>query len=48
MIIAPSVKDGKTFYRVRVIELTSRESADKLARSLEQEYGLPKLWVGKQ
>lgn len=48
VIIAPSVKDGKTFYRVRVIELTSRESADKLARSLEQEYGLPKLWVGKQ
>lgn len=48
VIIAPSEKDGKTFYRVRVIDLTSRESADKVARSLEKEYGLPKLWVGKQ
>jgi cell division septation protein DedD len=48
VIIAPSVKDGKTFYRVRVIDLTSRESADKVARSLEKEYGLPKLWIGKQ
>ena len=48
VIIAPSEKDGKTFYRVRVIDLTSRESADKVARSLEKEYGLPKLWIGKQ
>ncbi len=48
VIIAPTSKDGKTFYRVRVIDLTSRESADKVARSLEKEYGLPKLWIGKQ
>lgn len=48
VIIAPSSKDGKTFYRVRVINLTSRESADKVARSLEKEYDLSKLWVGKQ
>lgn len=48
VIIAPILKDGKTFYRVRVINLTNRESADKVARSLEQEFGLSKLWVGKQ
>lgn len=48
VIIAPSTKDGKTFYRVRVVDIGSRESADKIARSLEREYGLAKLWIGKQ
>ena len=41
-------KDGKTFYRVRVIDLPNRDSAEKIARQLEIQYGLSKLWIGKQ
>jgi cell division septation protein DedD len=48
VITAPSVRDGKTFYRVRVINLPSRTSAEKISRTLEREYGLPKLWIGQQ
>ena len=47
ILIATEV-NGKTLYRVRVVGLSGRESAEQIARSLEQEYKLPKLWVGKQ
>lgn len=45
--VSTASKDGKTFYRVRIIGLDSRENADKIARQLESQYGLSKLWVGK-
>ena len=45
--VSTASKDGKTFYRVRIVGLDSRESADKIARQLESQYGLSKLWVGK-
>lgn len=48
VITAPSEKNGKTYYRVRVVGLADRASAERVARALEKEYGLPKLWVGKQ
>ena len=48
VIIATGAKDGKTIYRVRVVELASKETADKVARQLAAEHGLPKLWVGRQ
>ncbi len=48
VVVTAGSKDGKTFYRVRVVELTSREAAEKIARQLESEYGLSKLWVGKR
>jgi cell division septation protein DedD len=41
-------KAGETFYRVRVVGLSSREQAEGVARRLEREYSLPKLWVGTQ
>jgi cell division protein FtsN len=41
-------KDGKTFYRVRVVELDNRDQAESIARQLEQEHQLSRLWVGKQ
>lgn len=47
VVVSTGEKDGKTFYRVRVIDLTSRELADSTARKLEQKYGLVKLWIGK-
>ena len=40
-------RDGKTFYRVRVIGLADKATAEGVARQLEREYGLGKLWVGK-
>jgi cell division septation protein DedD len=47
-VVTTGSKDGKTIYRVRVIGLANRESAQKLAGQLETQYGLSKLWVGQQ
>jgi cell division septation protein DedD len=47
-VVTTGSKDGKTIYRVRVIGLANRESAQKLAGQLESQYGLSKLWVGQQ
>jgi cell division septation protein DedD len=46
VVVTTGNKEGATVYRVRVIELANRESAEKIARQLEREHGLPKLWVG--
>ena len=46
-VVTTGTRDGKTFYRVRVIDLADKAAADKVARQLESEYGLGKLWVGK-
>ena len=48
VVVTTGNKGDATVYRVRVIGLTSRESAEKIARQLEREYGLTKLWVGRQ
>ena len=48
VIVAPSAKDGKTFYRVRVIGLGSKESAREVASKLEAEHHLSGLWVGQE
>jgi cell division septation protein DedD len=48
VVVTNGVKGGQTFYRVRVIALPSRASAEKVARQLEGEYGLSKLWIGQQ
>ncbi len=37
VIVMTGEKDGRTFYRVRVVELPSRSKADTVARSLEQK-----------
>ena len=47
-VVTTGSKDGKTVYRVRVIGLASRDSAQKVAAQLESQYGLSKLWVGQQ
>ena len=47
-VVTTGSKDGKTFYRVRVIDLPNRDIAEKIARQLEIQYGLSKLWIGKQ
>lgn len=47
VIVSAAQRDGDTFYRVRVVGLASDSQAQTVARKLEQEYGLPKLWVGR-
>jgi cell division septation protein DedD len=41
-------KKGTLFYRVRVLDLPSKEIAEKIARQLEQTHHLSPRWVGKQ
>ncbi len=48
VVVTTGSKDGRTFYRVRVVNLSSREDAEKIARQLEKEYSLDRLWVGRQ
>ncbi len=40
-------EDGK-LYRVRIVGLATRQQAEQLARQLEKEYDLERLWVGKR
>lgn len=47
VIVMAGEKDGRTFYRVRVVGLASRDAANATARALERKYGLDKLWVGE-
>lgn len=46
--VTDTERDGSTFYRVRVIDLASDSEAQAVARQLEQDYGLSKLWVGRE
>jgi cell division protein FtsN len=48
VVIAAGEKNGKTFYRVRVVGLKSEAEAKATAASLEREYNLSRLWVGRQ
>jgi cell division septation protein DedD len=47
VIVTTGDKDGRTFYRVRVVGLASQEAANATARALERKYGLDRLWVGE-
>lgn len=48
VIVVPGAKDGKTYYRVRVVGLDSKDSADLVARQLEAEQQVTRLWVGQE
>jgi len=48
VIMATSARDGITYYRVRVVGLPDKNTADSIARRLEGRYGLSKLWVGQE
>ena len=39
---------GRTLYRLRIVGLESREEAESMARKLEQDYDLDRLWIGKR
>ena len=48
VIVAPGSKDDKTFYRVRVVGLSDKGAADLVARQLEAEMQVSRLWVGQE
>jgi len=48
VIVVSGDKGSTHYFRVRVINLPSREIAEKIARQLEQTHNLPRLWIGKQ
>ncbi len=47
VVVTTGQSAGKTVYRVRVIDLADKNMANDVARALEQEYKLPRLWVGQ-
>ena len=48
VIVASAVKDGRTYYRVRVAGLADRAQAEKVSRELQAAHGVSALWVGKE
>ena len=48
VIVASAVKDGRTFYRVRVVGLADRAQAQKVAGELQAAHRVPPLWVGRE
>ena len=48
VIVSASTREGKTYYRVRVIGLANKSAAAQVARELETELTLDKLWVGHE
>jgi cell division septation protein DedD len=48
VVVTTATKGGETFYRVRVVGLASRDEAETVSRQLQDKYGVPKLWVGKE
>ena len=46
--VTETQRNGETLYRVRVAGLASESQAQTMARKLETDYGLPKLWVGRE
>ncbi len=48
VVAVPTVKNGDTYYRVRVVNLSNEAQARDVAQALAKQYKLPKLWVGQQ
>lgn len=46
-VMTTTTKNGRTFYRVRVVDLPDRAGAEQVAAELAAQHGLPKLWVGR-
>lgn len=47
-VVATAQSGGRTIYRVRVVELADKATAESVARALEKEFDLPRLWVGRE
>ena len=47
-VVIPGARDGRTFYRVRIVGLADRAQAEKVAAQLQSAHNLPPLWVGSE
>jgi cell division septation protein DedD len=47
VVVQTATAGGRTLYRVRVVGLANRDAAERVATSLEREFDLPRLWVGR-
>ena len=48
VVVTPASANGKTVYRVRVVDVTSKARAEQISGQLQEQYKLPTLWVGRQ
>ncbi|KGE03316.1 hypothetical protein HRUBRA_02118 [Pseudohaliea rubra DSM 19751] len=48
VVVQDAKANGRTIYRVRVVDVGSRDEADAVARRLAATYQLPPLWVGRE
>lgn len=47
VVVAEAQSNGRTIYRVRVINLGDKQAAEAVASQLQQAFGTGKLWVGR-
>jgi cell division septation protein DedD len=47
VVVQTANASGRTLYRVRVVDLASRDTAERVATALEREHDLPRLWIGR-
>lgn len=47
VVVAEAQSNGRTIYRVRVIDLSDKQAADTVARQLQEAFKTGKLWVGR-
>lgn len=47
VVVQDAQAQGGTIHRVRIVGLADKSTADRVARKLESDHKLPKLWVGK-
>ncbi len=47
-VVTSATNAGKNIYRVRVVGLTDRDTATRVARQLQLEFHLDKPWVGRE
>ena len=47
VVVRTASTAGKTVYRVRVVDLATRDAAERVAIALERQHGLSPLWVGR-
>lgn len=47
LVVQRAETSGNPLYRLRVVDLATRDAAEQVAIALEREHALPKLWVGR-
>lgn len=47
VVVRTASTAGKTVYRVRVVDLATRDAAERVAIALERQHALSPLWVGR-